>query len=109
MTHDRRVRVTVRCLGFRARLARCQDRPADPSWWYGCTLAATTGASVKELMTRMGHAGPAAVIYQHATSERDRLIADALNDRIAGARGRGKTDGPRQRQCCRSGQLVARE
>jgi integrase len=53
----------------------------------GNTLAAATGASVKELMTRMGHASPrAAMIYQHATSERDRLIADALNDRIVGAR-----------------------
>ncbi len=31
-------------------------------------------------MTRMGHAiRRAALIYQHATSERDRLIADAIN------------------------------
>ena len=34
----------------------------------GNTLAASTGASTKELMSRMGHASPrAALIYQHAT------------------------------------------
>ena len=39
----------------------------------GNTLAASTGASTKELMSRMGHASPrAALMYQHATSERDR-------------------------------------
>jgi integrase len=53
----------------------------------GNTLAASTGASAKELMTRMGHASPrAAMIYQHVTSERDRLIADVLNERITKAR-----------------------
>ncbi|MGA5701704.1 tyrosine-type recombinase/integrase [Peterkaempfera bronchialis] len=37
----------------------------------GNTLAAATGASLKELMARMGHASVrAALIYQHATSER---------------------------------------
>jgi integrase len=46
----------------------------------GNTLAAATGASLRELMSRMGHASSrAALIYQHATSERDRVIADALN------------------------------
>ncbi len=46
----------------------------------GNTLAATTGASTKELMSRMGHASPrAALIYQHATLERDRAIAHALS------------------------------
>jgi integrase len=50
----------------------------------GTTLAAATGASTKELMVRMGHASPrAALIYQHATQERDRVIADALSDLIA--------------------------
>ncbi len=34
-------------------------------------------------MTRMGHASTrAALIYQHATSERDRLIADAINRQV---------------------------
>jgi integrase len=43
------------------------------------TLAAMTGASTRELMARMGHSSPrAALIYQHATSFRDRTLADAL-------------------------------
>jgi integrase len=45
----------------------------------GNTWAAATGASTKELMARMGHDSPrAALIYQHATEDRDRVIADAL-------------------------------
>jgi integrase len=44
------------------------------------TLAAQTGASLKDLMTRMGHDSPrAALIYQHASLEADRAIADALS------------------------------
>jgi integrase len=43
------------------------------------TLAAQTGATTKELMARLGHASPrAALIYQHATAARDRLIAERL-------------------------------
>jgi integrase len=50
----------------------------------GNTLASNTGASLRELMARMGHASPqAALIYQHATAERDRAIADALGEMIA--------------------------
>jgi integrase len=46
------------------------------------TLTAATGASIRELMHRMGHASPrAALRYQHATRERDEVIARAL-DRI---------------------------
>jgi len=52
----------------------------------GNTLAAATGASTKELMARMGHASPrAALIYQHASHERDAAIAQALSDTIAKA------------------------
>ena len=41
----------------------------------GNTLAAATGASTKELMTRMGHASSrAALLYQHATRERELAI-----------------------------------
>jgi hypothetical protein len=47
----------------------------------GNTLAAATAASTRELMGRMGHASPrAALIYQHATSERDQAIAAALSE-----------------------------
>jgi hypothetical protein len=50
----------------------------------GNTLAASSGASTRELMHRMGHASMrAALIYQHATSERDREIASAMDRRIA--------------------------
>lgn len=47
------------------------------------TLAASTGAGTKELMHRLGHASPrAALIYQHATRERDVAIAEAMNEHI---------------------------
>lgn len=43
------------------------------------TLAARTGATTKEIMVRLGHASSrAAMIYQHAADERDRLIAERL-------------------------------
>jgi hypothetical protein len=43
------------------------------------TWAAATGASTTELMRRAGHASPmAAIRYQHATEDRDRVLADAL-------------------------------
>lgn len=49
----------------------------------GNTLAAATGASTKELMSRMGHSSArAALIYQHATRDRDVAIADGLSDLI---------------------------
>ena len=45
----------------------------------GLTLAAATGATTVELMHRAGHSSSvAAMRYQHATKERDRIIADAL-------------------------------
>jgi integrase len=51
----------------------------------GNTLAAATGASTKELMARMGHASMrAALIYQHATADRDAAIAAALSSLAAG-------------------------
>jgi integrase len=50
----------------------------------GNTLAASSGASLKDLMTRMGHDSPAAaLIYQHATREADAAIAVAMNDRLS--------------------------
>jgi integrase len=49
----------------------------------GNNLAAASGASTRELMSRMGHGSVrAALIYQHATSQRDREIADALQQLI---------------------------
>ena len=46
----------------------------------GLTWTAATGATLAELMRRAGHATPrAARIYQHATEDRDRVLADALS------------------------------
>jgi integrase len=46
----------------------------------GATLAAATGATLAELMARMGHStAGAAIIYQHAASNRDQAIAKALS------------------------------
>ena len=43
------------------------------------TLAARTGATTKELMARLGHASAnAALVYQHASADRDRAIAEGL-------------------------------
>jgi integrase len=56
----------------------------------GNTLAAS-GASLRELMTRMGHSTPrAALIYQHVVNGRDREIADRLGSMIR--KTRGETD-----------------
>lgn len=45
----------------------------------GGTLAAATGASLKELMARLGHSSTrAALMYQHASRDRDQAIARAL-------------------------------
>ena len=53
----------------------------------GNTLAAMTGASTKELMSRMGQSSPrAALIYQHATQERDVAIANGLSTLIEAQR-----------------------
>jgi integrase len=50
----------------------------------GNNLAASAGASTPELMHRMGHSTVrAALVYQHATSERDREIARSMDRRIA--------------------------
>lgn len=57
----------------------------------GNTLAAGTGASLADLMARMGHGSTrAAMVYQHATAERDRTIAQALSAGIAKERNRAR-------------------
>ncbi|UIJ61672.1 site-specific integrase [Amycolatopsis acidiphila] len=49
----------------------------------GNQMAAEAGATTRELMQRMGQSTVrAALIYQHATSARDRQIADELNARV---------------------------
>ena len=46
----------------------------------GGTLSVATGATLKELMAWLGHSSVcAAMIYQHATRDRDQAIAKALS------------------------------
>jgi integrase len=53
----------------------------------GSTLSASSGASLREPMARIGHSSTrAAVIYQHATRDRDHAIAAALDALIVAAR-----------------------
>jgi integrase len=70
--------------------------PGVPPWLrlydlrhHAATLTARIpGVTTKELMARIGHSSPrAALIYQHATAERDRRIADAMDAEIAAAAG----------------------
>lgn len=66
----------------------------------GNTWAAATGASTKELMARMGHASPTAALrYQHATEERDHILAKALSGLTEQAKvtpiRRARSQGPR--------------
>jgi integrase len=52
---------------------------------FSLTMAATTGASIKELMRRAGHASAAAALrYQHATEDRDKAIANAFDEMLRG-------------------------
>ena len=47
----------------------------------GNTLTADAGASLRELMDRMGHSSTrAALIYQHSSDERQRKLADAVGE-----------------------------
>jgi hypothetical protein len=50
-------------------------------------MAAGQGASLRELMERMGHSSTrAALIYQHATLERDEAIAAGMGKLLRQAR-----------------------
>jgi predicted nucleotidyltransferase len=58
----------------------CEDLHFHDLRHTGNTLAAATRASTKELMARIGHSSArAALLYQHATRERDDAIAVALD------------------------------
>ncbi len=71
-----------------ARPKRAAGRP-DLTWHdlrhTGMTLAAATGASLVQLQRRLGQStARAALIYQHATDDADRLLAEALDDAASG-------------------------
>jgi integrase len=60
----------------------------------GNTMAAAQGASLRELMERMGHSSArAALIYLHATRERDEAIAAGMGKLRSDARKTGKRPG----------------
>jgi integrase len=62
----------------------------------GSTWSAQSGATLKEVMARIGHSSTrAAMVYQHATRERGQAIAAALNQLIDEAR--GSTESSRER------------
>jgi integrase len=51
----------------------------------GAVLAASTGATLAELMARLGHSTPGAALrYQHAAQDRDKAIAAALSELVTG-------------------------
>ena len=50
----------------------------------GAVLAAATGASLAELMGRLGHGTPAVALrYQHVAQDRDQAIAELLSKMAA--------------------------
>jgi integrase len=58
------------------------------------TQAAVAGATTKELMARLGHSSPrAALIYEHATAERDAKLAAQLDLLAASSRPGNSPDG----------------
>lgn len=72
----------LRRSNFRATWTKARESVGLPDLHFhdlrhtGNTMAAATGASLRELMARMGHSSTrAALIYQHATTDRDRAIA----------------------------------
>ncbi|WP_157011436.1 tyrosine-type recombinase/integrase, partial [Mycobacterium celatum] len=51
----------------------------------GAVLAAATGATLADLMARLGHSTPAAAMrYQHAAQGRDKAIAELLSKLATG-------------------------
>ncbi len=61
-------------------------RPHDLRHYAATLTAQMPGITTKELMARIGHSSPrAALIYQHATEERDRQVAAFLERELAAA------------------------
>jgi integrase len=63
----------------------------------GNQLANDEGASLRELMDRMGHSTTrAALIYQHRSKRRDQMLADAISRRVRAERHRSGTQRARR-------------
>jgi integrase len=74
----------------RQAFARARSQVGMPGFRFhdlrhtGQTLAASAGATLKDLMKRLGHSSPAAAQrYLHAVDGRDAEIASALSDLAA--------------------------
>ena len=84
-TAARRLERLERCLPWKAEGRRFDPAPTTTTHRLiptGNTLAGDAGASLRELMDRMGHSTTcAALIYQHRTSLRDKMIADEISRR----------------------------
>ena len=79
---------------FGKRFAEAREAAGRPDLHFhdlrhtGAVLAAQTGATLAELMARLGHSTPgAAMRYQHAAADRDRVIAEALSQLARGVSG----------------------
>ncbi|HEX6075993.1 MAG TPA: tyrosine-type recombinase/integrase, partial [Micromonosporaceae bacterium] len=75
---------------IRQAFSRARDSAGIPGFRFhdlrhtGQTLAASTGATLKDLMRRLGHSSAAAAHrYMHAVEGRDAEIARALSDLAA--------------------------
>lgn len=81
-TFSRAWRAAVAASGAPAGL-----RPHDLRHHAATLTARMPGITTKELMSRIGHASPrAALIYQHATQERDRAVASYLDGIVAASK-----------------------
>lgn len=70
-----------RAVGAAGEAAGVEDLRPHELRHTAATLAAQTGATTKELMSRIGHStADAALIYQHAAAERDAEIARKLDE-----------------------------
>src|ERR1700678_2974757 len=66
------------------------------------------GGSLRELMDRMGHSATrAALIYQHRTSLRDKMIADEISRRVEVERSQSGTQRAREMTSLRDHRWVA--
>src|SRR5215203_5192514 len=87
------------------RADRTAQPPSSRPAPHGEQLAAQSGASLRDLMARMGHDSPAAaLIYQHSSRVADEAIAAALDARLTERKSRpapdvvGPVEGPTEPQ-----------
>lgn len=85
----------MRCCGMATSGAECGPALAEAGLSSGThfhdlrhtgnTLTAAAGASLRELMDRMGHSSPrAALVYLHGSDARQQAIADSLSRLVEG-------------------------